>query len=172
MINIVVNNGIRLVFLVFLQVLVLNNIQLGGYVNPQLYVLFLLWLPFETPKSLTLLLALLLGFCIDIFTGTLGMHTAASVFMAYCRPYILNLISPRDGYELSMRPNVQSLGLIWFLSYASVLILLHHLFLFYVEAFRLSEFFHTLIRAIFSTTFTMLLVVLAQFLTYRQKPLT
>ena len=54
MINEVVGNTLRFIFLVLLQVLILNNIQLSGYLNPFLYVLFILMLPFETPKWLVL----------------------------------------------------------------------------------------------------------------------
>jgi hypothetical protein len=103
-----------------------------------------------------------------MFYDTAGMHAAATVFMAYIRPSVLKLFSPRDGYEFGTQPTVQYLGLPWFLSYASILISLHHLVLFYLEIFRFSEFFSTLFRVIISSIFTILLVVTAQYLFNRK----
>src|SRR6056297_4336346 len=90
---------ISFILLLTLQILVLNNIQLSGFINPYLYVLFILILPFETPKWMLLLLAFILGMVVDLFSHTPGMHTSATVFMAFLRPYVLEFFSPRDGYE-------------------------------------------------------------------------
>ncbi len=92
-------NIIRFVVLVLLQVAVFNNIQLSGFLNPYVYILFILLLPFETPSWLLLILSFLIGFCIDIFSNTIGLHASACVFMGYMRPFVLNLISVRDNYE-------------------------------------------------------------------------
>ena len=67
MINLYVRNIGRFIVLVLFQVLVLNNIQFSGYVNPFMYVLFILLLPFETPRWLLLLSGFLLGLSVDIF---------------------------------------------------------------------------------------------------------
>lgn len=163
MINIVIINTARFIFLILLQVLILNNIRLSGYLNPFLYVLFVLMLPFQTPKWLVLLLSFVMGITIDMFSDAGGMHAAASVFMGFLRQPVLRLISPRDGYDPSHRPTVQQFGLNWFFSYAGMLILAHHFFLFYLEIFRFSEFFHTLLRVVLSSVFTLTLVFVSQF---------
>lgn len=129
-----------------------------------MYVLFIIILPFETPKWLLLFSAFALGIAIDYFYDTAGMHSAACVLMAFVRPGILKLFSPRDGYEFGTQPTVQYLGIPWFLSYAGILIFLHHFFLFFIEVFRFSEFFSTFLRVIISSVFTLLLVVMAQYL--------
>ena len=169
MIEKIIRIALRFFVLILVQVLLLNNIQLGGYINPYLYVLFILLLPLETPNWLLLLLAFLLGLGIDMFTNTMGMHAGACVFMAYCRPYITKLISPRDGYDMDTPPTLQNLGLNWFLTYSIVLVLLHHLFLFYIEVFRLHEFFPTLLRAILSSILTVTLILISQYLFYKIK---
>jgi cell shape-determining protein MreD len=150
-------------------VLVIKNIELGRFINPFIYVLFIIVLPFETPKWLLLLSAFVLGITIDMFYNTAGMHAAAAVFMAYMRPGVLKLFSPRDGYEFGTQPTIQYLGVPWFLSYSGILILFHHLVLFYIEAFRFSEFFSTFFRVIISSIFTLLLVVVSQYLFQRKK---
>ncbi len=150
--------------LVFVQVLILNNIQLSGYINPFLYIIFILWMPFEMNKALVMLIAFVMGLAVDIFSNTPGMH--ASVFLAFCRPYVLRLLAPRDGYEVTHSPGIQHMGFQWFFVYAALLTLLHHLFLFYVEVFRFEDFFRTLGRALLSTLLTLLLILLTQLFRY------
>ena len=109
------------------------------------------------------------GITIDMFYDTVGMHAAACVFMAYVRPGVLKLFSPRDGYEFGTQPTVQYLGVPWFLSYSGILVFLHHVVLFYLEIFRFSEFFSTFFRVIISAIFTVLLIVITQYLFNRKK---
>jgi hypothetical protein len=104
-----------------------------------------------------------------MFYDTMGMHAAAGVFMAYIRPSVLNLFSPREGYEFGTQPTIQYLGVPWFLSYSGILIVFHHFVLFYLEVFRFSEFFPTLLRVIVSSIFTILLVVVTQYLFHNKK---
>ena len=172
MISDVIKYGGIFILLVLFQGLILNNIEMGGYINPYLYILFILILPFETPKWATLVLGFLLGLSIDIFTSTLGMHTSASIFMAFIRIYLLDLIRPRDGYEFNTTPNLQDMGIVWFSMYSSVLIFLHHLFLFFVESFKFSQFFETLGRTILSTIFTVALVFIVQLFNYKNSSRT
>jgi len=154
---------VQFLVLVLLQVLILNNIQFSGYINPFLYLAFILWLPFETPKWLLMSISFLTGLTIDVFSNTMGMHTSASVFLAFCRPFFVELFAPRDGYEVNQRPSIQDLGLGWFLKYSAILVLCHHLFLFYVEVFRFTDFWNTLARAFSSAAFTLICIVIAEY---------
>lgn len=169
MLNEVIRNSVRFIVLVLLQVLLIRNIELGRFINPFVYVLFLIVLPFETPKWSLLPIAFLLGITIDMFDNTIGLHAAACVLVAYVRPAVLNLFSPRDGYEAGTQPTAQYLGIPWFLSYAGILVLLHHFTLFFLEAFRFSEFFSTLLRALISSIATLVLILVIQFLFNRKK---
>lgn len=169
MISTLIVNFFRFFILILIQVILLNNIQLGGYINPYLYVLFILWLPFETPKALSLFLAFLLGLGVDMFSDTMGLHASASVFMAFMRPYILKLVAPRDGYEAETQPTIKSMGFRWFIIYSSLLIFLHHSFLFFMEVFKFSEAFFTILRILLSTVLTLILAVLTQYLFYKSK---
>jgi rod shape-determining protein MreD len=168
MISDIVRYGINTVLLVLIQVLVLNNINLFGYLTPYLYVLALIVLPVESNRNLVLLFSFVLGLSIDLFTGTWGMHTSACVLLGFLRPYALKLLAPRDGYEFGSSPDLSTMGISWFVTYAGVLILSHHVFLFFVEVFRLSEILPTLARSISTAIFTAAVVILTQFLTYRR----
>ncbi len=169
MINDVIKNTIRFLFLVLFQVLILNNIQLSGYLNPFLYVLFILMLPFQTPDWLVLLLSFFLGLSIDMFADTGGLHAASSVLMAFLRQPVLKLIAPREGYDVNQQPTVQQFGFGWFFTYAAILVVVHHFFLFFMEAFHLSEFFSTFFRVILSSLFTLTLVFISQFFFSKHK---
>ena len=157
---------LRFIILVLIQVLVLNNIRFGGYVNPYLYVLFILMLPYETPGWLLLLSSFFLGYAIDSFTNTPGMHTAASLFMAFCRPAILKLLVSNPDDTPDSFPSISDMGFRTFFTYALLLTLIHHTTLFLLEIFRFSEILLTLFRSGISTVFTMLLIIIAQYLFY------
>jgi len=168
MIKILYRNIARFIILVLLQVFIFNNIQFSGYINPYFYILFILLLPFETPPWLLLILGFLLGFSIDIFVQFLGIHAAATVFLAFARPYVLSAISPRDGYEASTYPRVYYYGISWFFKYTIIMVLIHHLFLFYVEVFTFADFFITLFRVIMSSIFSIALIILSQYFIYKK----
>ncbi len=166
------NNGlknfIRFVVLVFIQVGILNHIQVSGFINPYMYILLILLLPFETPNWLLLIVSFLLGFSIDLFSGTLGIHASACTFMGYARPYLLKMISFRDGYEVGTVPGIADFGFSWFFKYALIFTFLHHSFLFFVEAFSFSNFAEILVRIVFSTVFTLILIVSSQFIMFKK----
>jgi len=166
MTNLIFRNIIRFLFLVLFQVLILNNINLGGYTNPYLYLYFILLLPFATPRWLLLVLAFFLGISIDLFTNTLGLNAAATVLMAFCRPYVIRAISREPEEELGIQPSLRLQGFTWFFLYSLILILIHHFALFYLEIFRFTEFFQTLLRVITSSAFTLALVFLSELLFY------
>lgn len=168
MINFLYRNIGRFIVLVLIQVLILDNIQFSGYVNPFMYVLFILLLPFETPNWLIILLGFVLGLTIDLFSNTIGMHAFATVFMAFLRPYVLKIIEPHDGYEPGTFPRLYYFGFAWFLKYSIILVFLHHLFLFYIEVFRFTDFFSTLMRVILSVLFSMVIIVLSQYFILRK----
>ena len=157
----------RFIILIAVQVLILNHVEISGYINPFLYVLFILMLPVRIPRTVLLLIAFATGLCIDVFSNTAGMHAAACVLMAYMRPGWLKIIAPRDGYDAEAVPSVKRFGFQWFIIYSSVMVLIHHVYLFFIEVFRLNEFFSTLLRVILSSigTFTFLYVI--QFLFYK-----
>lgn len=141
--------------------------RLGAYVILLPYVLFILMLPFEFPKLLVLVLAFFTGLVIDMFYDTAGMHAAACTVIGYLRFYVLKLIAPREGYEVGLTPTVESMGWLWFLSYAGILIFIHHFIFFYLEIFRFDEFFRTLWRIILSSIGTFMFVYVIQFLFYK-----
>ncbi|MFN3343080.1 MAG: rod shape-determining protein MreD [Flavobacteriales bacterium] len=158
---------LRGIFLLLLQGLVLNNLPLGTYFQPYLYVMFIILLPFETPNWMILPLSFFYGLILDSFTNTYGLHASACTFLAWNRPQFLRLFAPRDGYDAATLPGIQAYGFNWFISYAGTLILMHHIVFFLLEAFRFEGIGHTLLRCLGSASFTLFLAIIAQYLFLR-----
>ncbi len=153
------------VLLVVVQVLVFNNIKISSYgITPMFYVLFVLSVPFEVPNWLQLFFAFVLGYSVDMFADTPGLNTAASVFMAFMRPVMLNLLAPRDGYESGLFPYATYMGMPWYIRYSVPLILAHHLSFFLIDSIGFFSLSRILIKVLATTSVTILFVILSQFL--------
>jgi hypothetical protein len=162
-------NIIRFVVLVLVQVFLLKNISLYNLSVPYLYILFILLLPLETPNILLFSLSFILGLTIDAFYDTPGLHAASCVVLALVRVLFISITVQREGFDNEPEPTLGNMGFRWFFTYASVLTLFHHFFLFNLEVFRLSEIQFTLLRFISSSVFTLFLILISSFLFYRRK---
>jgi hypothetical protein len=160
----VIKNIFRFLLLILLQVLVIQNINLTSYIILLPYIMVIIIMPFETNKLLVLFLSFLLGVCFDYFFDSSGLHASACSLLGFSSHYVLKYISPRDGYDNAVQPSVEEMGLEWFLRYAGTLVIIHHFALFYLEVFRFSEFFYTLLRVCLSSIGTFGLIYLIQFL--------
>jgi rod shape-determining protein MreD len=159
----------RFVILIVVQLLLLNNINLGGLVNPYLFVLFILKLPFSTPRYLLLLSAFLMGLLLDIFSNSPGLNASTCLLVAFTRPYIIGLVTSKRSFDTGIQPSVKDMGLGWYLSYSVILVSIHHFAFFFIEMFRFQGFGFTLFRAMLSIAFTMLLLFLTEYLFFRPK---
>lgn len=164
--RILIKYGIMFIVLVLIQVLILNQIQFSGYVNPYIYILFVLLLPLNSPKYAVLILAFIMGLTIDIFSNSIGMHAAALVLVAFIRSAVISAISNRED-DRSEYPGLKQNGFGWFLYYTIIMVFVHHFALFYIEAFTFADFFRTLTRVFFSSVFSVFVIVLSQFLIFR-----
>jgi rod shape-determining protein MreD len=153
--------------LALLQVLLLNQIHLGGFLNPYMYILFILLLPISMQRYQVLLLSFLIGITIDWFSNTLGLHAASALLIGFLRSPVMKLTTIRE-IEQSDYPGLKQTGIKWFLTYVSVLVVIHHLFLFYLEVFTFDNFFRTLLRTLISSVFTIIIIVLSQYLVFRK----
>ena len=153
---------------VLLQVLIFNNILIARVIAPFFYILFILLLPFNTPRALLVFLSFILGLVIDTFTNTPGVHASASLLIGFIRPGVLHLISSRETLESVSAPRVESMGFGWFAGYASILVIIHHLLLFFIEAFTFDGILITLLRVILSSVLSIGLILLSQFLIFRK----
>lgn len=151
---------IRFVVLVLLQVLVINHIRLGGYVHPSIYLIFILLLPINIPEWQLLLLGFGLGFSVDLFTGTPGLHAGATTLMAFCRPRIIKLVSGTQKFENIHEPNLSQLGGMWFFRYVFCMVLIHHFWLFLLESFSFHLIGQVALRILMSVPVSVFLIMM------------
>ena len=120
-------------FYVLLQVLVLNEVLFSAYINPFLYVLLIINLPLKTPKWFLLVYVFLLGFSIDIFSGSLGFHSTATVLNAFLKPFISKITIPHNILGESDEITMKKIGTKSFITFSLFLILIHNSCLFIIE---------------------------------------
>lgn len=157
----------RFFLILMFQLLVINNIELSTYINPYIYIVFILTLPVSMKPWKVVMISFFVGMVMDTFSSTPGLHMAASVFMGYTRNFYLKFATSKEDYESNINPTLSRKGLVWFLVYAVFLTFLHHMVLFYLEVYGFTEFFRTLTRILFSTAFSVLLITMGQLLFYR-----
>jgi len=167
MIHNYVKYTLMFVFLVIVQVLILNQVQFSGYINPYMYVLFILLLPVTAPPWLVILASFLIGIVIDVFSNSMGIHAAASVFAGYFRPVVIRFISSHDE-EYNEYPGLLQNKFSWFLLYTSIIVLIHHAVLFFLEVFSFADFLITFFRLLLSSIFSVFIIVLSQFIIFRK----
>ncbi len=163
-IRVILINIVRFVLLLMIQVLIFSKINLGGYLNPMVYPLFILLLPFEISGFALLILAFFMGLSVDVFIGSIGLHTGATVFMAFFRVLSLRFISSKREYEAGIKPGINDLGYLWFIKYTTILILVHHSYFFFMEAFSFNNFGETIIRILLSSMASILLILFVDIL--------
>jgi len=154
----VIQNIILFIVLILAQVLVLNNIQFLGFINPYIYILFIISLPVSLPRWFTLILAFAMGILIDVFSNTLGMHAAAAVLIAYARSFIIKLFTSIDEGN-NPTPSFHTFGVGAYIKYIFVMVFLHHATLFYLEVFSFAHFWLILFKTLLSSTITILIIL-------------
>lgn len=165
--SVILTNTFRFIFLILLQVLLLNNINFLGYVNPYLYVLFIILYPFNGNQTLFLFLSFLLGLGIDIFEDSGGINAAACLVAAYIRPVILRFsFGVSYDYQTIKFSNTPIGSRI---SYVVILVLVHHFILFLLEFFNFAHLLLLLKKTFYSGLFTIVLVFLSLSL-FNKKP--
>ena len=154
----IIQNIVSFILLVLVQVLVLNNIQFLGYINPYIYILFILSLPVRLPQWITLILAFILGLTIDMFSNTMGTHAFATVMIAYFRNPVIKLFtSVEEG--VNPIPSFYSFGVSPYIKYVVLLVLIHHTTLFFIEAFSFAHFWVVFFKIILSSIVSIILLL-------------
>jgi hypothetical protein len=161
-----VRNIIRLALFTLIQVFVLNKIpHLHRFVVPYIYYLFILWLPYATPRLLLLLIGFSTGLLLDYFQMTPGLHAAACLLIAYVRPFIIILLSPKDTSDFTHKePSPKGMSWSPYLVYALTLTFLHHLYLTLLQWLQFGDFISFLIKVAATTAISMLLIIVVELL--------
>jgi rod shape-determining protein MreD len=155
-------NIFRFIILLSLQIIIFNNMNFLGYISPFPYILFIILYPVNGNKSGLVIASFFLGLILDIFSNSGGIHTTASIILAYYRPHLFK-------FAFGLSYEYQTVKLIDVLSperFSFILfsVLLHHLVLFLLEAFQVSFLLDVLIRTVLSSIFTIILCIIIIYL--------
>lgn len=159
-----IRNIFRLTIFILVQVFVLNKIpHLHRFIVPYLYYLFILWLPFTTPRLALLAIGFVTGLALDYFTMTPGLHTAACVLIAYVRPFIVGLLMPKDTTEYNYRePSPRAMGWGPYTVYVLILTLFHHTYLVFLQWLDFGSFLSFIIKVGATTAISIILILIVE----------
>ena len=159
-------NILRFAVFILIQVFLLNKIpHLHRFITPYIYFLFLLWLPFSVSRQWLLIIGFLTGLTLDYFTMTPGLHTAACLLIAYVRPFLISVLTPKDSSEFNYRePSPKAMLWTPYLVYVFVLTLLHHGYMVFLEWLSFGSFLDFIIKVIATTAISMLLIITVELL--------
>lgn len=161
-----VRNIIRFFVFILVQVFVLNKIpHLHRFITPSLYFLFILWLPFSLSRIGLLLIGFLTGLTLDYFTMTMGLHAAACTLIAYIRPFVINILTPKDSSEFNYRePSPRAMGWTPYIVYVLILTVFHHTYLLFLEWLQFGGLLEFFIRIVSTTGISLLLILTVELL--------
>jgi rod shape-determining protein MreD len=165
-----IRNIFRFALFLLVQVYVLNRVpHLHRFITPSIYFLFILWVPFSVSNRVLLFIAFALGLTLDYFTMTPGLHAAACLLIAYVRPFLIGVLTPRDSSEFNYR-EPSPLAMQWapYSVYVVVLTFLHHFFLQFLEWLSVGSFWEFIAHVIASTAVSLLLIFTIELLFSRK----
>lgn len=150
-------NLLTITFLVLLQVFIFSNINFNGSICPYIYVIFIMFYqPFRN-RYVFLLLCFLLGLGVDIFEDTGGINALASVTLGFLSKHIIKMVSGMKFFEIE-EFRFSDFGVSQWVFYTIVMVLIHHLLIFFLEIFSFTNALDTFLKAIYSSAFTIIFV--------------
>ena len=165
--NVIATNTIRFFVLLLAQVVICNNINFFGFINPYIYIIFIFLFPIRENRLILLLVSFLLGMMVDMFSDSGGVHAAAAVSLAYARPILLKTSFGTLYEHQSIKFSNTEIGsLITYITFGT---LLHHFILFSLEIFNITDILLILKNTLFSSIFTILVSVLIIILFIRNR---
>lgn len=160
-------NIVRFVLLLLVQVIICNHINFLGYINPYIYIIFIFLFPIREERLILLLVSFMLGMMVDLFSDSGGVHAAAAVSLAYARPILLKSSFGMLYDHQTIKFSTTEIGSL--ISYISLGTIIHHLVLFSLEIFNISNILLILKKTLFSSIFTIILSLLIIILFSRKR---
>ncbi|WP_395047022.1 rod shape-determining protein MreD [Flavobacterium sp.] len=160
--NALIINIVRFIFLLAAQIVIFNNIDLFGYINPYPYILFILLYPVNSNRAGLLIASFLLGLTVDMFTNSGGVHATSCLILAYVRPvffkFAFGLSYEYQTIKINDRLSPERFTFIF------ISVLIHHFILFILEYFKFAFILEAMLRTIVTTIFTLVVSILIIYL--------
>ena len=156
----------RYIVVMILQVLLFDQLQLLGVCHPYIYILCLLMMPITLPHSADMFIGAAAGLIMDVFCNSMGVHTAACIFIMFIRPYLIGAIV-NDKDRLNEQISLRALGMEALLRYVVIMVVIHHLTVFLLAAWSWAHIGFVLIETIVSSIITISIIIGYNALKYR-----
>lgn len=157
--NNILQNLVWFSILVLMQVLIFNNINLFGYTNPLIYIVFIFYYPLKKEKGTFLFLSFLLGLSIDLFSNTGGINAAATLFIAFIRLPLLSSILGKTDFDYQLF-NIRSISFGKAFSFIMLMTIIHHFIVFSLDYFNLNDYASILSKTIITSLFSILIILI------------
>lgn len=169
--NSLLKNIARFLLFLLIQIIILNEVPpLHKFITPYIYFLFLLWLPFGTSRLVMTLLGFVLGYTLDLFMNTPGLHAAACLLVGYIRPTILNLFLAQEASEeINKEPSIGTMGWGPYIFYLFILTFVHHFYLVLLEWLQFGNFTYFIGKVFATSLMSILLIMSVELIMNRRK---
>ncbi len=166
--NIILRNALRFIGLLILQVLIFNSFDFLRFLNPAIYILYVLLFPIRRERTAILVSSFLLGLCLDFFSNSGGINAGATLLIAYLRIYVVNFLHRNREFDFALfHPRSLSLGKL--IAYVGILTFIHQFAFYILSNFSFHNFLSLLTKITFSSIFTTILLVLSVLLFEKKK---
>ncbi len=167
--TLIIQNIVRFIVLMLFQITVFNNVYLGGYINPFLYILFIIMLPTRMNKSYIITLSFLAGLCIDIFSNTLGFHAFCATLAGFSRIIFADKIITGNGDTEIDTPSIKSVSFYNFFVYSIIVTLVYNFSYYVLDFFTFQDLLQIIVHTILNSIITWLLIIGCQYLFMSRK---
>lgn len=151
-----INQILFFVFLLFLQVLVLNNINFLGYINPYLYIAFVFLYPLKEKRFSFLFFSFMLGLLVDFFSDSGGIHAFSTLFISYIRLFFIKVYFRKLTVDYPFfNLKSESFGKVF--NYIVTLTIIHHLIYFSFANFSFQNLSMVFLNTLYASIFTLIL---------------
>lgn len=148
--------------LLFMQVLLLDNLHWLGLVHPFIYIWAIILLPMELPRWVQMIIGMVIGMIMDLFTHVPGVHMAACVMIAYLRP-ILVALHVQDIDRMKGPVTAGTIGMGNYIRTLAVLVVVHHTMVFLLEAFTFHHIGYTLLQILLSGLLSTVFILMLEY---------
>jgi hypothetical protein len=168
-VNRLFTNFSRFLILILLQVFVFNYVQWFGFLNPFVYLLFIILLPSGISKTFQYIIAFITGFIVDSFLRTYGVQSFACVLTIYLRPYIILILNGLKPLDAGVRPVPGVKPFNWILVYTLILVFVHQITVTALETFQWVQWWRIIWTSVVNTIFTSFIILCIEYIFYSDK---
>ncbi len=159
-----------ILFLVLIpaQAVIFNNLILFNVALPLVFIYLIISLPVTLSTNWSLTIGFVTGLAVDIFSDTPGMNALACTNLAFLRKPVYHLYMSYDDDLSGLRPSISTMGSAAYFKYLLTMVFVYCLMLFAIEAFQFFNIRLLLMRTVFSTIFTFIIIYAIDSLSFKR----